>query len=187
MFLISPYAAPRNSATLPAHEGGQHESTKQRLSVLWLQYAVRGQTRLTREDPSMIRADILQKFPDLFGTKRVNGREVDVEQTIATLTRELDPEIAAALDVSPDRPGPDRQLPRTRHEVALAAQRRSSHPRARPPVANPRTRAHRPVASAGHGVQCPQQPGAPEHAGLRGRLAAALPADGTPSNEPVGV
>jgi malate synthase len=45
----------------------------------------------------MIRADILQKFPDLFGTKRVNGREVDVEQTIATLTRELDPEIAAAL------------------------------------------------------------------------------------------
>jgi malate synthase len=45
----------------------------------------------------MIRADILQKFPDLFGTKRVNGREVDVEQTIATLTRELGPEIAAAL------------------------------------------------------------------------------------------
>jgi malate synthase len=45
----------------------------------------------------MIHADILQKFPDLFGTKRVNGREVDVEQTIATLTRELDPEIAAAL------------------------------------------------------------------------------------------
>jgi len=45
----------------------------------------------------MIRADILQKFPDLFGTKKVNGREVDVEQTIATLTRELDPEIAAVL------------------------------------------------------------------------------------------
>jgi len=45
----------------------------------------------------MIRADILQKFPDLFGTKRVNGHEVDVEQTIATLTRELEPEIAAAL------------------------------------------------------------------------------------------
>jgi malate synthase len=45
----------------------------------------------------MIRADILKKFPGLFGTKRVNGRQVDVEQTIATLTRELDPEIAAAL------------------------------------------------------------------------------------------
>jgi malate synthase len=45
----------------------------------------------------MIRADILQKFPDLFGKKRVNGREVDVEETIATLTRELDPEITAAL------------------------------------------------------------------------------------------
>ncbi len=45
----------------------------------------------------MVRQDILQKFPELFGTKRVNGREVDVEQTIAALTRELDPEIAAAL------------------------------------------------------------------------------------------
>ncbi len=46
----------------------------------------------------MIRDDILQKFPDLFGKKKVNGREVDVEQTIATLTRELEPEIAAALN-----------------------------------------------------------------------------------------
>ncbi len=45
----------------------------------------------------MIREDILQKFPDLFGTKKVNGREVDVEEAIATLTRELRPEIAAAL------------------------------------------------------------------------------------------
>jgi malate synthase len=45
----------------------------------------------------MIRDDILQSFPDLFGTKKVNGREVDVEETIAALTRELDPDIAAAL------------------------------------------------------------------------------------------
>jgi len=45
----------------------------------------------------MIREDILQKFPDLFGTKTVNGRAIDVEQTIAALTRELRPEIAAAL------------------------------------------------------------------------------------------
>src|SRR6202158_681038 len=45
----------------------------------------------------MIREDILQKFPGLFGAKQVNGREVDVELTIATLTRELRPEIAAAL------------------------------------------------------------------------------------------
>jgi malate synthase len=44
-----------------------------------------------------IRKDILQRFPDLFGTKKVNGREVNVEQTIAELTRELNPEIAAAL------------------------------------------------------------------------------------------
>ncbi len=45
----------------------------------------------------MIREDILEKFPELFGTKTVNGREVNVEQAIATLTRELGPEIAAAL------------------------------------------------------------------------------------------
>ena len=45
----------------------------------------------------MIRPDILQKFPELFGTKRVNGREVDVEKTIDVLTRELRPDIAKAL------------------------------------------------------------------------------------------
>ncbi len=45
----------------------------------------------------MIRADILQRFPDLFGKKQVNGREVSVEETIETLTRELRPSIAAAL------------------------------------------------------------------------------------------
>ena len=45
----------------------------------------------------MIREDILQNFPELFATKTVNGREVNIEQTIATLTRELGPDIAAAL------------------------------------------------------------------------------------------
>jgi malate synthase len=45
----------------------------------------------------MIREDIFQEFPDLFGTKKVNGREINVEQTIAALARELSPEIAAAL------------------------------------------------------------------------------------------
>jgi malate synthase len=45
----------------------------------------------------MIRADILQQFPELFGTQRVNGRDVDVQETIAALTRELRPDIARAL------------------------------------------------------------------------------------------
>ncbi len=45
----------------------------------------------------MIRQDILQRFPDLFAARKVNGRDVDVEETIAVLTRELRPEIAAAL------------------------------------------------------------------------------------------
>src|SRR5262249_5567242 len=35
--------------------------------------------------------------PALFGTKTVNGRSVDVDATMETLTRELRPEIAAAL------------------------------------------------------------------------------------------
>jgi len=45
----------------------------------------------------MIREDILQKFPELFGTKTINGRQVHVEEAIATIARELDPEIGAAL------------------------------------------------------------------------------------------
>jgi malate synthase len=45
----------------------------------------------------MIHQDILQRFPDLFATRKVNGRDIDVEETIAMLTRELRPEIAAAL------------------------------------------------------------------------------------------
>jgi malate synthase len=45
----------------------------------------------------IIRNDILQKFPELFGSRMVNGRDVNVEETIATLTRELRPLIAKAL------------------------------------------------------------------------------------------
>src|SRR5947209_10802224 len=45
----------------------------------------------------MIRNDVLQKFPDLFGSQQVNSRNVNVEEAIATLTRMLRPEIAAAL------------------------------------------------------------------------------------------
>jgi malate synthase len=46
---------------------------------------------------AMVRQDILKEFPALFGNKKANGREINVEQTIATLARELVPEIAAAL------------------------------------------------------------------------------------------
>src|SRR5262249_58407353 len=46
---------------------------------------------------TMVRNDILEKFPDLFGAKKVNGREVNVEEAITTLTRELRPSIEAAL------------------------------------------------------------------------------------------
>ena len=161
----------------------------------------------------MIREDILQQFPELFGTKKVNGRDVNVEETIATLTRELRPAIAEALnarrallgecragaeeirlaevggdirgsghgtllDISPDCPGHDRQLSGPRERMALASQRRSTHPRRRASVEQPRTGAYRPLASAGYGVQRFEQRRAHEHAGLRRRLALALPAPG---------
>src|SRR5205085_11145497 len=45
----------------------------------------------------MIREDILQKFPDLFGTRTINGRTINIEQAISELARELGPDIAAAL------------------------------------------------------------------------------------------
>jgi malate synthase len=46
----------------------------------------------------MIREDILQQFPELFGTKTVNDRSVNVEETITTLTRELRPALAEVLN-----------------------------------------------------------------------------------------
>jgi len=45
----------------------------------------------------MIREEILQKFPELFGSHKVNGRRIDVEQAITTLTRKLRPRIHEAL------------------------------------------------------------------------------------------
>jgi malate synthase len=45
----------------------------------------------------MIRSDLFRRFPDLFGTQRANGRELDVDETIERLTRELEPELAAVL------------------------------------------------------------------------------------------
>jgi len=50
-----------------------------------------------RVPKAIIREDILQSFPGLFGTKTINGREVNVEQEIAALAQELHPKIAAAL------------------------------------------------------------------------------------------
>ncbi len=47
----------------------------------------------------MVRNDILEGFNELFGTRQVNGREINVEETIATLTRELRPAIADAMTV----------------------------------------------------------------------------------------
>ncbi len=45
----------------------------------------------------MIRADVLQQFPSIFGKQTVNGRVLDVDETITLLSREIDPAIAEAL------------------------------------------------------------------------------------------
>src|SRR5437867_786614 len=45
----------------------------------------------------MIREDILRRFPELVGTRRINARTINVEETIATLAGELGPDIAATL------------------------------------------------------------------------------------------
>jgi len=57
-----------------------------------------------RPEPAvaLVHDDILRQFPALFGTKKVNGREINIGETIATLTRELRPEIAAALTARRD-------------------------------------------------------------------------------------
>jgi malate synthase len=52
---------------------------------------------LNNADKAVIREDILQGFPRLFGTKTINNRKVNVEQAIAALAQELHPEIAEAL------------------------------------------------------------------------------------------
>jgi malate synthase len=41
--------------------------------------------------------DVLQTFPELFGTMKVKDTEVDIQHTLESLTRELEPEIAVAL------------------------------------------------------------------------------------------
>jgi len=60
----------------------------------------------------MIQQDVLQKFPELFGKRTINGREVNVEETIAALTRELRPAIAEVLSARREllqSPAPARQ------------------------------------------------------------------------------
>jgi malate synthase len=44
-----------------------------------------------------VRPDILQKYSDLFGTKTVNGRQVNVEELIARLTRSTRGEFASLM------------------------------------------------------------------------------------------
>jgi len=45
----------------------------------------------------MVREDILHEFPELLGTKIVNGRELNVEEVISALTSGFRPQIVAAL------------------------------------------------------------------------------------------
>jgi malate synthase len=61
-------------------------------------HSAEAQDAFVEEAWMMVREDVLHNFPELFGSKRVNGREFHTEETIESLTRELRPAIALALD-----------------------------------------------------------------------------------------
>ena len=52
---------------------------------------------MSESSSASVRADILQNYPDLFGTKTIGGRQVNVEALIARLTRATRGEFAALL------------------------------------------------------------------------------------------
>ena len=52
---------------------------------------------MSESSAAVVRADILQKYSDLFGTKTVNGRQVDVQELIARLTRATRSDFAALM------------------------------------------------------------------------------------------
>ena len=52
---------------------------------------------MSESSSATVRADILQKYSDLFGTKTVNGRTVNVEELIARLTRATRDEFASLM------------------------------------------------------------------------------------------
>src|SRR5437879_12946941 len=84
----APGAAPPTAARRPPSE-----------EIIFLLRVRRAGTKELRRPETMISEDILQKFPYLFGTKKVNGQEFNVEKMIATLTGELSHEITTALTV----------------------------------------------------------------------------------------
>jgi malate synthase len=52
---------------------------------------------VSESSSASVRADILQNYPDLFGTKTIGGREANVEALIARLTRATRGEFAALM------------------------------------------------------------------------------------------
>ena len=52
---------------------------------------------MSESSSASVRADILQKYADLFGTKSVNGRQVTVEDLIARLTRSTRSDFASLM------------------------------------------------------------------------------------------
>jgi len=52
---------------------------------------------VSESSSASVRADILQKYPDLFGTKTIGGRQVNAEELIARLTRASRDDFAALM------------------------------------------------------------------------------------------
>jgi hypothetical protein len=52
---------------------------------------------VSESSSASVRADILQKYPELFGTKTIDGRKVNGEDLVAKLTRDTRDEFAALM------------------------------------------------------------------------------------------
>ena len=52
---------------------------------------------MSQASSASVRADLLQTYPDLFGTKTIDGRSVNVEELIARLTRETRADFATLM------------------------------------------------------------------------------------------
>jgi len=52
---------------------------------------------VSQASPASVRADLLQNYSELFGTKTIDGRKVNVEELVAQLTRDTRDECAALM------------------------------------------------------------------------------------------
>jgi len=60
---------------------------------------------VSQASPASIRADLLQNYSELFGTRTIDGRKVNVEELVAQLTRDTREEFAELMKARHERHG----------------------------------------------------------------------------------